>query len=329
MEATMHDPYAATVTDTSPVDVSIVILTFRRTHLLPPLLRRCAAQTGLDGLTTEIVVVDNNPNCAAAETVAMLARAIPALRYVSQTRRGISHARNAGVQAARGRLIAFVDDDEMPRPDWLGQLVAAQRAYVADVVFGPVLPVFVEPPERFRQQFEAVFTQTSHQPTGAPMARGKLLWFLDRKPACHRVMATNNTLIVRETCLTRDPPFNPSLGLTGGEDTLFFTQLDLDGRTLIWCKEAVVEETIPPDRMRGRYVLRYWFRSGQITSLTCVMTTPCCVGSLLRFMAAGAVQAVLYGSDTERGDAQSGCLGTCTADNGQLGSPRLSPPRPL
>jgi hypothetical protein len=238
--------------------------------------------------------VDNNPDGAAAETVAMLARAIPALCYVSETRPGISHARNAGVRAARGRLIAFVDDDEMPRSDWLCHLVAAQRAHGADVVFGPVLPVFVELPERFRQQFEAVFTQTSHQPTGTPMARRKLLRFLDRKPACYRMLATNNALIVRATCLTRDPPFHPSLGLVGGEDNVFFTQLSLDGRTLIWCKEAVVEAIFPPARVRVRYFLGYQFRGGQNTSFTCLMTTPRCVGSLLRFMATGTVQAVLY-----------------------------------
>ena len=41
-----------------------------------------------------------------------------------QQQRGISGARNSGIAAARGAIIAFLDDDAIAAPDWLEQLLA-------------------------------------------------------------------------------------------------------------------------------------------------------------------------------------------------------------
>ncbi|MFC5316250.1 glycosyltransferase family 2 protein, partial [Azospirillum rugosum] len=156
-------------------DISVLVCTFRRTHLLPNLLRRLAAQEHLGSLATEIVVVDNCPDRSAAETVATLAAEIPSLHYVAEPRPGISNARNTGIRHLRGRLVAFIDDDEQPQPDWLHQLVKTQTETGADAVFGPVLPIFVKPVEDFPRLYEAAFTQSSDAPTGTPMDRKKLL----------------------------------------------------------------------------------------------------------------------------------------------------------
>jgi hypothetical protein len=55
-------------------------------------------------------------------------------------------------------------------------------------------------------------------------------------------------------------PFDPRLGLTGGEDTLFIRQLLRGGRKIVWCAEAVIWETIPSEKLEARYLLRRAFR---------------------------------------------------------------------
>ncbi len=272
------------------VQVSIVVPTFRREHLLPRLLQRCAAQEGLSPDSFEIVVVDNTPESTARVIVTNLAARAPArIRYVHEPRPGISHARNRGIAEAEGELVAFIDDDEIPSPGWLAALLRAQQTFRADVVLGPVRPVFEAAPSRFLGLFRAFFTQSSDADTGARVSPNTPFRFASRG-ACHRPMASNNALMVRARCFTNDTPFDPRLGLTGGEDTLFFKQLHHAGRSIIWCREALVHERVPPERLTGRFLIRRKFRDGQITSSTCLMVRPRRPLELLVWMGVGLIQ---------------------------------------
>lgn len=147
--------------------ISIGIITYLRPAGLERLLR------SLNALTFEypppeldVVVVDNDPNASAR---AVCERFRPASRwpltYVTEPRRGIPQARNRVVQeAADANFIAFIDDDEVPTPDWLNRLLHAQRTYSADVVSGPVLPVF--PDEGMHWMARSGFFDRPRYPTG-------------------------------------------------------------------------------------------------------------------------------------------------------------------
>jgi glycosyltransferase involved in cell wall biosynthesis len=83
----------------------------------------------------ELLVVDNGCTDRTLEVVRGFAGELLQMRVVDATaRRGLNYARNAGVAAARGDLLAFCDADDAAAPGWLTGLVAA--AADADIVGG-------------------------------------------------------------------------------------------------------------------------------------------------------------------------------------------------
>ena len=124
------------------VDISVVILSYDRVHLLERTLRGCAEQGG-DWGRFEIIVVDNHPDQLARSLVERLvAETGAAMIYLADPRRNISIVRNKGIAAASGRYVAFIDDDEEPQTGWLAALTACLDRTGADAAFGPKLPEF-------------------------------------------------------------------------------------------------------------------------------------------------------------------------------------------
>jgi GT2 family glycosyltransferase len=99
----------------APLTTSVVVCTHRRPDMLAGLLD---AVQRLDPPALEVVVVDNDPGELDVRDLAEGAGAV----YMREPRRGLDHARLAGVAAARGDLIAFTDDDCLPSERWLRDL---------------------------------------------------------------------------------------------------------------------------------------------------------------------------------------------------------------
>ena len=219
-------------------DVSVVICTLNRPILLRKAIASAARQSNRLGLDFEIVVVDNSVEKGSQGLVkaAQSEESVP-IRYVWEPRSNISLARNRGIRETQSLLVAFLDDDEEADPDWLDELVGALRHHDADVVLGPVLPIFEggRPPQ--------------WDPTGAHFACAFALTTGTRPPWGY----SGNSLIRRATCLAREEPFDPIFGSTGGEDTDFFRRLEDERRRIIWSSSAIVRETQPIERQSISY----------------------------------------------------------------------------
>ena len=100
---------------------SVVITTRDRTARLEASL---ATVFAMDHPGFDVVVVDNVPSDASTETMVRARYADRPLTYVREDRPGISAARNAGIRLAKGKVIAFTDDDVEVDRHWLTQLVA-------------------------------------------------------------------------------------------------------------------------------------------------------------------------------------------------------------
>ena len=89
----------------------------------------------------ELLVVDNNP--ASGLTPSVVAR-FPSVRYESEARPGVACARNRGVRAASGDVVAFVDDDVVISDDWPRRILAPFADPCTMCVSGLVLPIELE-----------------------------------------------------------------------------------------------------------------------------------------------------------------------------------------
>lgn len=69
-----------------------------------------------------LVVIDHNQQLLDAARTALADGSQPLRVIPNENQRGLSGARNAGIAASRGELIAFLDDDAVPRAGWLQQL---------------------------------------------------------------------------------------------------------------------------------------------------------------------------------------------------------------
>lgn len=109
-------------TAAAPIDISVIVPVYNAVLHLRELLESLAAQT-LRSL--EIVVVDDGSTDGSAELIRDFAGTDARVRVITRVNGGVSAARNTGLQAARGRWLAFADADDWVAPDayrnWLLQ----------------------------------------------------------------------------------------------------------------------------------------------------------------------------------------------------------------
>lgn len=103
---------------TARASVTVAVLNHRRPHLLARVL---TGVMQLDHPAFEVVVVGDRPALADYRLPTRLARAV---RYARCAEANICRARNLAVAQAAGEIVAFVDDDAVPEPDWLNRLTA-------------------------------------------------------------------------------------------------------------------------------------------------------------------------------------------------------------
>jgi glycosyltransferase involved in cell wall biosynthesis len=107
-----------------PAKVSVVIPTYNRGLVVAEAIESALAQTYRH---LEVIVVDDGSADDTPERVGRLRD--PRLRYLRRPHAGVSSARNAGIAAATGTLISFLDSDDLWKPEKLAAEVAALARY--------------------------------------------------------------------------------------------------------------------------------------------------------------------------------------------------------
>ena len=241
-------------------DVSVVLSTYNRADVLPRALESLLGQE-YDRGRYEVVVVDNNSTDGTREQIEMFCAKASNFRYVFEPKQGLSHARNAGILAARAPVIAFTDDDVRASRDWVSTIARLFADHPeAACVGGKVLPNWSGP-------WPSWLTREHWSP----------LALLDYGDAPFHVNATRRLCLIGANSAYRREvfeqigmlaPYVQALGReVGTEDHELLLRLwRAGGQGLYWPRLTIVAD-IAPERMQRRYHRRWHRRAGRFAAL--------------------------------------------------------------
>ena len=215
--------------------VSIIVPTYNRLDLLRQTVASLLAQERPHGVDYELLVVENGGEDGTFEWL----RTQTGVRCFREERSGESHARNRGIQEAKGSWLAFVDDDEVADSDWLQRLWKAAQELSARVVNGSVWLLLPEPE---LNKLGPVVRQLLGEQQRPVRER-----YLGK-----RLPALGNVLIHREL-FNRHGLFNTNL--TVASDTEFFFRLVRSGEPMWFEPAARVWHLVPAFRLQPRLLL--------------------------------------------------------------------------
>jgi glycosyltransferase involved in cell wall biosynthesis len=237
-------------------DVSVIVCTHDRPAYLGACLDSLAAQHAPAG-TFEVIVVDSASPPAGAAAIAALAERHGA-RRLAAPRPGLSLARNLGAHAARGRWLAYIDDDATADPSWIAAIIAAGRGEPEPAAIGGrILPRFEAPlPAWWPPELIGVLTVLTHDQAGTvgvDLPRG--------------IEPYGANFIVRADALAAIGLFPEGLGRIGGrllsnEESLVLRRLSDAGGRIAYDPAIVVAHSIQAERLRPAWLLRRQFWQG-------------------------------------------------------------------
>ncbi|MBD2180486.1 glycosyltransferase family 2 protein [Planktothrix sp. FACHB-1355] len=145
---------------------TVVIPTYNGASRLPLVLERLRQQMNTEHLAWEIIVVDNNSQDNTAQIVRDYQANWPEkfpLTYCLEMEQGVAFARLHAVREAKGELIGFLDDDNLPDSNWVVAAYSFAKAHPKAGAFGGQIhgDFEVKPPENFQkiQSFLAIREQ--------------------------------------------------------------------------------------------------------------------------------------------------------------------------
>src|SRR5262249_33043112 len=144
------------------MDFSVAICTYNNSRLLRWTLEGLTRLAVPDGLTWELVVVDNNSTDDTSQTAESFAHRLP-LRCVFEPTQGLSHARRRAVQETSAEWLAFIDDDCLLQEDWLTEAIRfCQASPRAGAVGGRVHLLWQVPPSPLAQRYAISLARQDH-----------------------------------------------------------------------------------------------------------------------------------------------------------------------
>jgi cellulose synthase/poly-beta-1,6-N-acetylglucosamine synthase-like glycosyltransferase len=196
-------------------------------------------------MPTDVLVVDNTPGSEETASVAHEFRA----RYVVEPVPGLSRARNRGLAECDTEIVAFLDDDAIPAPDWLGNLVGP----FADPQTASSTGRVINPGSR-RDDVQAQDSRS--------LSNKNRHWF---EIATFGGMGVGLNMALRRSACRSWTVFDERLGRGApfhiGEETYAFAQLIQRGHKAVYVPAAIVTHPIhrrDPVEIEARNSFAYW-----------------------------------------------------------------------
>lgn len=241
------------------VRLSIILPTFNRVTALRQALAALLDQTAPRD-AYEVIVVDNNCTDGTAQLLESIVD--PRVRCLREVRQGVSHARNTGIAAARGDIVAFTDDDVEAAPDWVTGILEAldARPDVAGVG-GRVLPAW-------HARCPAWLTR-AHWSALALQDHGDRQRIFDRDSPIGLIGAN---LALRAAVFRRVGKFSVEVqrvgdGIGSTEDHHLLHRVYASGGRLLYEPDLIVIARVQPDRCARAYHRRWHEGHGRFHAL--------------------------------------------------------------
>lgn len=235
------------------VDFTVAIPTYNGENRLPDVLERLREQINTENVSWEIIIIDNNSTDETARIVDSYQTTWVgdcSLRYYVEEQQGAAFARHKAVEQANGKFIGFLDDDNLPAPDWVAAAYAFGEAHPLVGAYGSQLHGDFEsnPPDYIESI--ACFL--------AIMDRGSQAYRYDSK---HKILPPGAGLVVRKEAWENAVPKRLFLNHQGREIGLASEDLEAvlyiqQAGWEIWHNPAmVIAHKIPPWRLEKDYLV--------------------------------------------------------------------------
>ena len=230
------------------MQLDVVIPTYNRGALLKQAIDSLLRARVPAELSVKIIAVDNNSNDNTKAVISELAETSNGrVSYVFEKQQGRSPALNAGIAAATGDLIGFIDDDEEIDEAWYETILSAFKNNQVDFIGGPYVPRFEgDVPEWLPKDHTAV--------VGIVDGGDKVVPFDESYPG----MLMGGNAVFRRQVLERVGSYSTALGRSGTrllscEDEDMYQRLRAAGARGLYLPQLIVYHFIPRERLTKRY----------------------------------------------------------------------------
>jgi len=237
--------------------ISVVISTYNRSASLRKTIESLLKQENLQGISTQIVIVDHNcTDDTKAVVHRIMADSGQDIRYVFEKHPSVSAARNRGIAESSGDIIAFTDDDVIVDKCWLHNMAKAFKESECDVLAGKILPVYPEHTPQWvkdHQEFLNGPIVYRHHGDNSRFYDDTMLPFIGAHMVFKRKCFDDYGLFSTEVGFGTDFPY--------GEDVEMFQRLNKKVK-IYYCADCVVWHAHQKERVNLKYITKWFYLNG-------------------------------------------------------------------
>jgi len=234
------------------VEISILICTYNRADYLPGAITSGLEQS-MGPNRYEVLVVDNNSSDGTRAVVERYEQKYSNVRYVVEERQGLNFARTRGAQEAKGKYVAYLDDDARAEQTWLERVLEAFERQSPNPVCvgGKILLDWEGPrPAWYPEEFQSLLAYIDHGNEG---------FYLKANVLGHYLIGTN-IAFMRQTVLDMGG-FRTHCGRLkrrdiSGAETEMINRILRAGLPVYYAPDAVVHHIVVPQRRTKKFLIR-------------------------------------------------------------------------
>ena len=238
----------------SEMQISVILCIYNGADSLPAALTSLSKMSIPDGMSWEVVLVNNNSTDETGKIIEEFARTSGfTVQHLFEPKQGRAFALNAGIRKARGEIIAFTDDDVIVDPQWLVGLSNMFATFECIALAGRVKPLWDKP-----------------QPDWLEMEGQQVVGHFDygEQPIQINLSPLGANSAFRRSAFEKYGLFRVGLGVNkseigGTEDDEFGRRLLQAGEKIMYAPDAIIHLPVESHRLTKDYFLRWFYSMGK------------------------------------------------------------------